>query len=45
MLINYLAITRIPSRHANALQIVQMCNGLIKNGNKVNLIIPNPLKD
>ena len=41
MLINYLAITRIPSRHANALQIVQMCNGLIKNGNKVNLIIPN----
>ena len=41
MLINYLAITQIPSRHANALQIVQMCNGLIKNGNKVNLIIPN----
>ena len=41
MLINYLAVTDIPSRHANALQIVQMCNGFIKNKHKVNLIIPN----
>ena len=41
MVINYLAITDIPSRHANALQIIQMSNAIIENGHKVNLIIPN----
>ena len=41
MVVNYLAITDIPSRYANALQIIQMSNAFVKNGHKVNLIIPN----
>ncbi len=41
MVVNYLAITDIPSRYANALQIIQMSNAFVKNGHKVNLIVPN----
>ena len=31
----------IPSKNANSLQIVQMCNAMSLLGHKVNLIIPN----
>lgn len=41
MQINYVTVTDIPSNNANSLQIIQMCNAMALNGNKVNLIIPN----
>ena len=40
MNISYLAMSDIPSKNANSLQIVQMCNAFIENGNKVNLVTP-----
>ena len=41
MNINYIAMSDIPSKNANSLQIVQMCNAMSLLGHKVNLIIPN----
>lgn len=41
MNINYIAMSDIPSKNANSLQIVQMCNAMTLLGHKVNLIIPN----
>ena len=41
MNINYIAMSDIPSKNANSLQIVQMCNAFSLLGHKVNLIIPN----
>ncbi len=41
MYINYIALADIPSKNANALQIVQMCNAMVLNGHKVTLLIPN----
>ena len=40
MNISYLAMSDIPSKNANSLQIVQMCNAFIENGNKVKLVAP-----
>ena len=41
MKINYITVSDIPSKNANSLQIVQMCNALSEIGNDVKLIIPN----
>tara|TARA_Y100001970_G_scaffold291954_1_gene431224 strand:+ start:4416 stop:5534 length:1119 start_codon:yes stop_codon:yes gene_type:complete len=41
MKINYLAMSDIPSKNANALHIVQMCNAFIDNGLKVKLFLPS----
>ena len=40
MNINYIAMSDIPIKNANSLQIVQMCNAMSLLGHK-NLIIPN----
>ena len=41
MHINYIALSDIPSKNANALQIVQMCNAMVKLGHYVTLLMPN----
>lgn len=41
MKINYLATSNVPSRTANALQIVKMCEAFSAIGHSVNLILPN----
>ena len=40
MNISYLAMSDVPSKNANSLQIVQMCNAFIENGNQVDLVLP-----
>lgn len=40
MNISYLAMSDIPSKNANSLQIVQMCNAFAEIGNNVKLVIP-----
>ena len=41
MNISYLAMTDIPSKNANSLQIVQMCSAFSALGHNVKLITPN----
>ena len=40
MNISYLAMSDVPSKNANSLQIVQMCNAFAEIGNNVKLVIP-----
>lgn len=41
MKIHYLATSNIPSRTANALQIIKMCEAISKAGHSIRLILPN----
>ena len=41
MIIHYLATANIPSKSANSLQIVKMCEAFSELGHDVRLIIPN----
>lgn len=41
MKIHYLATSNIPSKTANALQIIKMCDSISKLGHDITLIIPN----
>ena len=41
MKIHYLATARIPSKSANSLQIVKMCEAISKQKHQIKLIIPN----
>ena len=43
MKIHYLATSNIPSKTANSLQIVKMCEAFSLIGNNINLIVPNLL--
>lgn len=43
MKIHYLATSNIPSKTANSLQVVKMCEALSKIGHKISLIVPNLL--
>ena len=41
MIIHYLATANIPSKSANSLQIVKMCDAFVSLGHEVKLIAPN----
>ena len=41
MIIHYLATANIPSKTANSLQIIKMCDAFVSLGHNVKLIIPN----
>ena len=41
MIVHYLATANIPSKSANSLQIIKMCEAITSLGHKVKLITPN----